>query len=164
MAEPGTMTRLGRNHQVWRAGALALISLARPQLAHRRGLYLVTVMLRIASAGLLVWIGYIHWHLWQEGYKSIPTNGPLFLVDAIAAAVLAAAMLVWASPLIGLLASGFTVATIGALVISLAGGLFGFRESIHASFVVESLIFESITAIMLATWTVIAASAVQRSA
>ena len=62
----------------------------------------------------------------------------------------------------GLLAAGFVAGTILALVISLTVGLFGFKESIHASFVVESLILEAITAIILAVWTVIAASAVPR--
>jgi len=33
---------------------------------------------------LLAWIGYIHLHLWLEGYRHIPTNGPLFLLDAVA--------------------------------------------------------------------------------
>jgi hypothetical protein len=37
---------------------------------------------------LLAWIGYIHLHLWQEGYRHIPTNGPLFLLDAVAGFVL----------------------------------------------------------------------------
>ncbi len=163
MAENSTITRPVPSQPTWRAGALALISPARPQLAPRRTLYLATVAMRIISAGLLVWIGYIHYHLWQEGYKFIPTNGPFFLVDAIAAVVLAAAMLVWARPLTGLAAAGFTVSTIGALLISLTVGLFGFKESIHASFVVESLILESITATILAVWTVIAAQAVPRS-
>jgi hypothetical protein len=162
MTEDSTMTRPVASRTDWRTGVLALISPARPQLAQRRNLYLATVALRIVGAGLLVWIGYIHYHLWQEGYKFIPTNGPLFLVDAIAAVVLAAVMLVWARPLTGLLAAGFVMGTILALVISLTVGLFGFNESIHASFVVESLILEGITAIILAIWTVIAASAIPR--
>lgn len=162
MTEHSTMTRPVGSHTDWRTGVIALISPARPRLAQRRNLYLATVAMRVVSAGLLVWIGYIHYHLWQEGYKSIPTNGPFFLVDAIAAVVLAAAVLVWARPLTGLLAAGFVAGTILALVISLTVGLFGFKESIHASFVVESLILESITTIILASWTVIAASAVPR--
>ena len=162
MTQNSTMRRPVGRQMNWRAGVLALISPARPQLAPRRNLYLATVAMRIVSAGLLAWIGYIHYHLWQTGYKFIPTNGPFFLVDAIAAVVLAVAMLIWARPLTGLLAAGFTVGTIAALVISLTVGLFGFNESIHASFVVESLILESITAIVLAIWTVIAASALPR--
>jgi len=142
---------------------LLLASPSRPELAGRGRLSVVAIALRLAAAGLLVWIGYIHWHLWgAEGYKYIPTNGPLFLVDAIVAVVMAVLLLVWARPLTGLLAAGFTVSTIGALVISLWVGLFGFRESISAYFVVQSLVLESVTAVILAAWTVIAATAVPR--
>lgn len=162
MAEPSTMPRPAGNQAGWRAGAFALLSPARPQLARRRGIYLATVAMRIVSAGLLALIGYIHWHLWQEGYKFIHISGPLFLVDGVAGVVLAAAILAWARPLAGLLAVGFSVVTIAALVISLAVGLFGFHESIHAAYVVESLIIESLAAVILATWTVIAAAAVPR--
>ena len=162
MAEPSTMTRPVGSQAGWLAGAFALFSPARPQLAQRRGLYLATVVMRIVSAGLLVRIGYIHWHLWQEGYKFIHISGPFFLVDGIAGIVLAVAILAWARPLTGLLAAGFNVVTIAGLVISLAVGLFGFKESIHASYVVESLIIESLAAILLGTWTVIAATAVAR--
>ncbi len=111
---------------------------------------IIELLVRVGLAGLLAWIGYIHLHLWQEGYRHIPTNGPLFLLDAIAAFVLAAALLAWPRPLAGLLAAGFTASTIGALVISLIVGLFGFKESISASYVVESLIIESITVLALA--------------
>jgi hypothetical protein len=116
------------------------------------------LLLRVASAALLAWIGYIHLHLWQEGYRFIPTNGPLFLLDAIAAFVLAAALLAWPRPLAGLVAAGYTVSTLGALVISLTVGLFGFRESINASYVTESIIIEAVTVIVLIAWTVLAAS------
>jgi hypothetical protein len=42
----------------------------------------VALLLRVGCAALLAWIGYIHLHLWLEGYRQIPTDGPLFLVDA----------------------------------------------------------------------------------
>ena len=84
---------------------------------------------------LLAWIGYIHLHLWLEGYRQIPTNGPLFLLDAVAGFILAAVLLAWPRPLAGLLAAGYTASTLGALLISLTVGLFGFRESISASYV-----------------------------
>lgn len=161
MAEPSTMTRPAGNQAGWRAGAFALLSAARPRLAQRRGLYLATVAMRIVGAGLLALIGYIHWHVWQEGYKFIHVSGPLFLVDGIAGVVLAVAILAWARPLTGLLAAGFNVVTIAALVISLAVGLFGFHESIHAAYVVESLVIESLAAIVLGTWTVIAAASLR---
>jgi hypothetical protein len=44
----------------------------------------VAMLLRLGCVALLAWIGYVHLHLWQEGYRQIPTNGPLFLLDAVA--------------------------------------------------------------------------------
>ena len=117
------------------------------------------LVLRLGCAALLAWIGYIHLHLWQEGYRQIPTNGPLFLLDAVAGFVLAAALLAWPRPLTGLLAAGYTASTLGALLISLSVGLFGFRESISASFVTESLTIETITVLALIGWTAIVAAA-----
>jgi hypothetical protein len=161
MAERSMINR-SSSQPGWRTALGAVLSTGRPQLSDRRELFIATLALRVAGAVLLGVIGYIHWHLWQEGYKHIATNGPLFLADAIVAIVLAVLILVWARPLIGLVAAGFVVATIGALVISLLVGLFGFKESISASFVVESLVLESIAAVLLAAWTVIAAGAVHR--
>jgi len=118
---------------------------------------IVALVLRLGSAALLVLIGYIHLHLWQEGYRQIPTDGPMFLVDALAAFGLAAVLLAWARPVVGLLAAGFAAGTLGALLISLSVGLFGFRESIQASFVVESIVIEAIVTVALAGWTVLVA-------
>jgi hypothetical protein len=118
---------------------------------------IVALVLRLGSAAILVLIGYIHLHLWQEGYRQIPTDGPMFLVDALAAFALAAVLLAWARPVVGLLAAGFAAGTLGALLISLSVGLFGFRESIQASFVVESIVIEAIVTVALAGWTVLVA-------
>jgi hypothetical protein len=116
------------------------------------------LLLRLGCVALLAWIGYIHLHLWQEGYRHIPTNGPLFLLDAVAGFILAAVLLTWPRPLAGLLAAGYTAATLGALIISLSVGLFGFQESFSASYVTESLTIESITVLALISWTVVAAA------
>jgi hypothetical protein len=92
------------------------------------------------------------------GIPPDPTNGPLFLLDAVAGFALAAVLLIWPRPLAGLLAAGYTCATLGALIISLTVGLFGFRESISASFVTESLTIDSITALALISWTILVAA------
>jgi hypothetical protein len=97
-------------------------------------------------------------NLWQEGYRQIPTNGPLFLLDAVAGFAFAAVLLAWPRPLAGLLAASYTAATLGALLISLSVGLFGFRESISASYVTESLAIETITVLALLGWTILAAA------
>jgi hypothetical protein len=121
------------------------------------------LLLRLTGTALLVWIGYIHLHLWAEGYRQIPTDGPLFLLDAVAGFALAAALLAWPRALAGLMAAGYTAATLGALLISLSVGLFGFRESISASYVAQSLAIETIALVVLLSWTVLAAATARRS-
>lgn len=127
------------------------------RLAYRSGRGVSALLLRLGCVAALAWIGYIHLHLWQEGYRQIPTDGPMFLLDAVAAFVLAATLLALPRPLTGLLAAGFTAATLGALLVSLSIGLFGFRESISASYVVESLVIEAVAVIALLGWTVLVA-------
>ena len=141
--------------------AFWLRRLASPPALHAqgRGVRRVTAwLLRLGCAALLAWIGYIHLHLWQEGYRQIPTDGPLFLLDAVAGFVLAAALLAWPRALTGLIAAGYTAATLGALIISLSVGLFGFRESPSASFVTESLAIETVTLLALLVWTALLAA------
>ena len=138
------------------------VLLGRPASGGRRYAFAAALALRLAGAGLLGWIGFIHWHLWQEGYKQIPTNGPLFLLDAIVAVALGLILLTWPRPLAGLAGAAFTAATILALVISLSVGLFGFRESISASYVVQSLVLGSVAVIVLLSWTAVSAAAVMR--
>jgi hypothetical protein len=77
----------------------------------------------------------------------------MFLLDAVAGFVFAAALLAWPRTLTGLIAAGYTAATLGALLISLSVGLFGFRESTSASFVTESLAIETVTLLALLVWT-----------
>ena len=115
--------------------------------------FFAALVLRLVCAGLLVWVGTIHLHLWMEGYRDIPTVGPLFLADAVGGLVLAAVLLVWPRPLAGLLGAGFMISTLGGLILSLNVGLFGFRESFEASFVVETIILESVGALALLAWT-----------
>ncbi len=135
-----------------------LASARGPRTQYRGAHGVITLLLRLAAVAMLAWIGYIHLHLWQEGYRYIRTDGPLFLLDAVAAFVFAAALLAWPRPLIGLLAAGYTGSTLGALVVSLSVGLFGFHESITASFVVASLVVESITVLLLLGWSVLTAA------
>jgi len=132
--------------------------LRQPDLRRRGNAFYAALVLRLAGVGLLAWIGWVHWILWQnEGYKSIPTDGPFFLIDAIAGVALAVLLLAWPRPLAGLLSAGFTASTILALVISLWVGLFGFKEFISAHYVVLALVIESIALVILLAWTVFAA-------
>jgi hypothetical protein len=137
----------------------------RPMLWQRSRLsarVVVALLLRLGSAGLLITIGVIHLYLWATVYRDLPTNGPLFMVDAVSAFVLAAALLVWPRVLIALLGMGFAAATLGALLISLNFGLFGFREFSDAPYVHESIVIESITIVCLAAWIAIVSIHVPR--
>ncbi len=136
----------------------SLASLRSPRPARSRTRAAAVLLLRLACTLLLAWIGYIHLHLWLQGYRHIPVNGPLFLLDAITAFALAGALLAWPRPIAGLAAAGFTASTLGALILSLSVGLFGFRESIAASYVVASIMVETITVLALLAWTVLSAA------
>ena len=114
--------------------------------------FLAALVLRLVCAGLLIWVAAIHLHLWMEGYRDIPTVGPLFLADAVGGFVLAAVLVVWPRPLAGLFGAGFMISTLGGLIVSLNFGLFGFRESSGASFVVETIILESVGTVALLAW------------
>jgi hypothetical protein len=135
-----------------------LVSLRRSSMRPLRGsAAVIAAAVRLACAGLLVWTGWIHLHLWLEGYRQLPTNGPLFLAAALGAFLLAATLIVLPRPVIGLLGAGFLIAAIGALVISINIGLFGFKESGSASFVMVSLVIESIGAVGLMIWAILVA-------
>ncbi len=140
---------------------LRLRRLASPPISPQvrsRGHAAAILLLRLACVVLLAWIGYIHLHLWLAGYRHIPVNGPLFLLDAVAAFTLAALLLAWPRPVAGLAAAGFAASTLGALLLSLGVGLFGFRESISASDVVASIVVEAITAAALLAWSILDAA------
>ena len=80
-------------------------------------------------------------------------SAPSSLADAVGGFLLAAVLLVWPRPLAGLLGAGFMISTLGGLIVSLNFGLFGFRESTEASFVIETIILESVGALALLAWT-----------
>ena len=84
--------------------------------------------LGIAGAALLVASGAIHLDLYLTGYRTIPTIGPLFLLQVIAAFVLAAAILVTGNWLVAAVGAGFAVSVLGGYLLSLWVGLFGFTE------------------------------------
>jgi predicted lipoprotein with Yx(FWY)xxD motif len=84
--------------------------------------------LPIAGAALLIASGAIHLDLYLTGYRTIPTIGPLFLLQVIAAFVLAVAIPVTGSWLAAAAGAGFAISTLGGYLLSLWVGLFGFTE------------------------------------
>ena len=75
----------------------------------------------IAGAALLIASGAIHLDLYVTGYNSIPTIGPLFLLQIIAAFVLAVAIPLTGHRLAYLAGAGFGLATLGGYLLTHLG-------------------------------------------
>jgi hypothetical protein len=106
---------------------------------------------RVAVAALVVWTGWIHYHLWSGGYRHIHLIGPLFIANAVGALALAVGLLVAPRRLLPLAAAGavlFAGSTLVGLAVSVNAGLFGFHESMNAPFARESVFVEG--AVLLA--------------
>jgi predicted lipoprotein with Yx(FWY)xxD motif len=84
--------------------------------------------LQVAGALLLAVSAGIHLDLYLTGYRSIPVIGWLFLVQVIVACVLTIAVLVTHSWLAAAASAGFALSTLGAYLLAVWTGLFGFKE------------------------------------
>ena len=84
--------------------------------------------LRILGSGLLFAVGAVHLDLFLTGYRHIPTIGTLFLLQVIAAFMLALLALALSRRTVALAGAGFALSTLGGYILSLWIGLFGFKE------------------------------------
>jgi hypothetical protein len=110
----------------------------------------VITLALVIGAALVAWTSAIHLHLWDTGYRHIPTIGPLFLIQGIAGAVIAVVLVVSRRLFAVVAAAGFMIATIGGLLLSVNVGLFGFMDSLSAPFAGLTLIVESAGTLILA--------------
>ena len=111
----------------------------------------VLMVMRILSAIILLAVGGIHLFLVFDGVGGI--LGVFFVLNAIAALVLAIGMLVLHGRLLTLvtvLSLLFVVATLVALLLALTVGLFGITESWSFTLVPETVVVESIGIVVLA--------------
>ncbi|MCC2031084.1 hypothetical protein [Microbacterium allomyrinae] len=116
----------------------------------QRGLW----VLRILSAVLLVAAGGIHLYLVFNGVGGI--LGVMFVLNAVAALVLAIAMVVLHGRLLQaatVLSLLFLIATLLALVLALTVGLFGITQTWDFTLVPTTVIVESIGILVLAVTT-----------
>jgi hypothetical protein len=90
----------------------------------------VTVVI-VAGAVCLAGSGVIHLYLWgkQYGYKDVPTIGPLFIIQGIAAILVAVLVIVTRRVGVLLVGAGMLFASVVALVLAVYVGLFGFKDS-----------------------------------
>jgi hypothetical protein len=109
--------------------------------------------LRMAGAALVVAMGAIHLYLWLTGYRDVPVIGLLFVLNAVGSGVLAAGLVAVPAHRIRAvagLAAVFTAGTLGALVLSVTVGLFGFRESFAGALVFVTIVVEAAGCVCLA--------------
>jgi hypothetical protein len=111
-----------------------------------------------AGAGCAVYSGYIHLYLWGRQpypYSAIPTIGPLFLIQGIAAIVIGLLVVISRRLFAVLLGAGLLVVSVAALVIDVEVGMFGFQDSWSVPYATSTLYEEIVGAALL----VIAAAA-----
>jgi hypothetical protein len=112
----------------------------------------VTWILRIAGAALLVGMAYIHYHLYVTGYH-LTAVGPAFIVNAVLGIIAAIAVLAMPYKMLGITAAASALLELGtfvALLISIYGSLFGYKESTSAPLLKTTYIVEIAGAIVLA--------------
>jgi len=109
----------------------------------------MTVAGEVVGAALLAATSAIHLYLWATGYREIPTIGSLFLVQGIAGAGIAVALVIWRRLVTVVAGAGFMVASIAGLLASVHVGLFGFMEALAAPYVGLALAVEGSGAVVL---------------
>jgi hypothetical protein len=104
----------------------------------------------IIDGGLLVASGVIHLHLWDIAYKNVATLGPLFLVQAISALVIAVAIV--ATRHLLAVAAGLALAagTILGFILARTVGIFGFKLTFSSGLANTVLIIEAVAVVLLA--------------
>ena len=127
------------------------VVLSRGPRLSRRPLDVLGTATFVLGGLLLIWSASIHFHLWGEtdGYRSIPTIGWLFLLQSIAGAVIGVGLIavrrLWAA----LIGAGFALSTLAGFLVSVAHGLFGFKDSWMAPFAQEAFGVELAAAAVL---------------
>jgi hypothetical protein len=103
------------------------------------------IAIRVVGAALLLGMAWIHQHLYDLGYATVPTIGPLFRLNAVLGLIAAILVLVVPMPWWRLMCAGgalLQIGTLGALVQSLTIGAFGFKETLDAPYIPQTFAVE----------------------
>jgi hypothetical protein len=106
----------------------------------------------VAGAALAVYSGYIHLYLWGKHpfpYKDIPTIGPLFLLQGIAAILIGLLVAISRRLFAVLVGAGLMVVSVAALVFDVEVGMFGFKDSWSVPYAKTTLYEEIVGAVLL---------------
>jgi hypothetical protein len=109
-----------------------------------------TTGLVLLSAALMLVSGFVHVHLWDIAYRHVATLGPLFLVQAISALVLAVLLVATRRGAVVLAALGLMAGTIVGFILVLTVGLFGFTLHEITNYAVIAVVVEGLAVVLLA--------------
>ena len=118
----------------------------RQSLSRQHGTGALVLVLVAAGAATIVASAVVHLYLWgkADGYRGVPTVGPLFLIQGIVGLLLGPVMLVFRRVVTDAVGAAYMAMSLGALYLSINGGLFGFDETLNAPWVKFSLVDEII--------------------
>lgn len=115
------------------------------------------------AAALLMVSGGVHLRLWDIAYRHVPTLGPLFIVQAVSAVVLAVGLAFTRRLLVVLAALGLVVGTITGFVLVLTVGLFNFKLGFISGEATFVLVVECTAVVDLVTAAALMASRATRA-
>jgi len=110
------------------------------------------IVLIAGGAACTVYSGYIHLYLWgrqQFPYRDIPTIGPLFLAQGIAAILIGLLVIITRRVGALLVGAGLLVVSVVALIIDVEVGMFGFKDSWAVPYAKTTLYAEIAGAVLL---------------
>jgi hypothetical protein len=105
--------------------------------------------LLVIDAALLITSGSIHLDLWNIAYRHVNVLGPLFLVQVIAAFVLAVGVLVTRHILAVVASLGLVIGTIIGFILVITIGLFNFKLPFISGEAWTTLIVEAVAIVTL---------------
>jgi hypothetical protein len=108
-------------------------------------------LLRFGGAGFILLNGGVHLYLWDHAYRQIHVIGPLFVLNAVAALIIALALIWKPEGITTLLAMAFSAGTFMAFVLSLTIGLFGFTAGWDRNAVI-AVVAEIGAIVLLGSW------------
>lgn len=95
--------------------------------------HVAAVAAQFVTAALVVATGTIHFYLYHHYFSTVPTIGRLFLLNFVTSLVLGGVILVFRAPWWSLIGAGFCLATLGAFLVSVHWGLFGYQETLNGA-------------------------------
>lgn len=89
--------------------------------------FLGDVLRGLTATGVLL-AAVVHLDLYEAGFGSIATIGPLFMLNFVGGVIIGTSVLIWRHWIPVFLAAGFGALTVAAYWVSVVHGLFGVKE------------------------------------